>query len=297
MLLLEQRQFELQSFYNELDAPLKADSEQLIQNYIENEIHPILRNTKMDFDTEKVENSYFASLDTKTGLFYHARKKFDNAMSIINKKLAAVLDKKQVEAQQIYPHYYERFKTDGVEHNLYIGTSIAPTRSFDMMYLHNLRLWQLQTLCEMELEHHQLKATLPYELDVTSLILVFSAPLSIRFRMDEKRFDVDGTYNARYEVVKKRIDKAHIKGTQERITQKEKITIVYSHNNEEQEYLKYIKYLQFKNILEPTVEQFEIEDLQGVSGLRALRVKVKNTSESDTPTKTYTYQELLDEIK
>ena len=297
LLLLEQRQFELQSFYNELDAPLKADSEQLIQNYIENEIHPILRNTKMDFDTEKVENSYFASLDPKTGLFYYARKKFDNAMSIINKKLAAVLDKKQVEAQQIYPHYYERFKTDGVEHNLYIGTSIAPTRSFDMMYLHNLRLWQLQTLCEMELAHHQLKATLPYELDVTSLILVFSSPLSIRFRMDEKRFDVDGTYNARYEVVKKRIDKAHSKGTQERITQKEKITIVYSHNNEEQEYLKYIKYLQFKNILEPTVEQFEIEDLQGVSGLRALRVKVKNTTESDTPTKTYTYQELLDEIK
>ncbi|TAF67197.1 MAG: GAF domain-containing protein, partial [Flavobacterium sp.] len=297
LLLLEQRQFELQSFYNELDAPLKADSEQQIQNYIENEIHPILRNTKMDFDTEKVESNYFASLDSKTGLFYHARKKFDNAMSIINKKLAAVLDKKQVEAQQIYPHYYERFKTDGVEHNLYIGTSIAPTRSFDMMYLHNLRLWQLQTLCEMELEHHQLKATLPYELDVTSLILVFSAPLSIRFRMDEKRFDVDGTYNARYEVVKKRIDKANIKGTQERITQKEKITIVYSHNNEEQEYLKYIKYLQFKNILEPTVEQFDIEDLQGVSGLRALRVKVKNTTECDTPTKTYSYQELLDEIK
>jgi hypothetical protein len=27
--------------------------------------------------------------------------------------------------------------------------------------------------------------------------------------MDEKRFDVDGTYNARYEVVKKRIDKAN----------------------------------------------------------------------------------------
>ncbi len=75
LLLLEQRQLELQSFYNELDAPLKANSEQLIQNYIENEIHPILRNTKMDFDTEKVENSYFASLNPKTGLFYHARKK------------------------------------------------------------------------------------------------------------------------------------------------------------------------------------------------------------------------------
>ena len=278
LVLLEQRIFELQSFYKELETLFKADTEQHIQNYIETEIHPILRNTKMDIESEMATKNYFESLDEKTGMFYQSRKKFDNTMSVINKKLAAVLDKKQVEAQLIYPHYYERFKTDGVEHNLYIGASIEPTKPFNILYLQNLRLWQLQTLCEMEIEHHQLKATLPYELDVTSLILVFSSPISIRFRMDEKRFDVDGTYNARYEVVKKRIDKANIKGTKERITQKEKITIVYSHNAEENEYLKYIKYLQFKKILEPAIEQFEVEELQGVSGLRAIRVKVANNN-------------------
>lgn len=295
LVLLEQRKFELESFRDELDSPLKADMEQHIQRYIEEEIHPLLKNTKETAKSEELERHYFESLDPKSGLFYHERKKFDNAMSIINKKLASVLDKKQIEAQQIYPHYYERFKTDGVEHNLYIGSSIAPSKPFDIMYLHNLRLWQLQTLCEMELEHHQLKESLPYELDVTSLILVFSAPLSIRFRMDEKRFDVDGTYNARYEVVKKRIDKSNIKGTKERITEKEKITIVYSQNSEEAEYLKYIKYLQHKKILEPSIEQFEVEDLQGVSGLRAIRVKVINNN-TNTVSKKITYQDLLDEL-
>jgi hypothetical protein len=294
LILLEQRKFELHSLLEDLDSPLKADSEQHIQRYIEEEIHPILKNTKSSSKTEKLEKKYFESLDEKTGLFYQERKKFDNAMSIINKKLAAILDKKQIEAQQIYPHYYERFKTDGVEHNLYIGASIAPAKPFDVMYLHNLRLWQLQTLCEMELEHHQLKTSLPYDLDVTSLILVFSSPISIRFRMDEKRFDVDGTYNARYEVVKKRIDKAHIKDSKERITEKEKITIVYSHPSEEAEYLKYIKYLQFKKILEPQIEQFEVEDLQGVSGLKAIRVKVVNNVPSALK---ITYQDLLDELK
>jgi len=295
MVLLEQRKFELESFRNELKFPLKADTEQHIQRYIEEEIHPILKNTEGFAKNEKLEQSYFESLDEKSGLFYQERKKFDNAMSIINKKLASILDEKQQEAQQIYPHYYERFKTDGVEHNLYIGASISPTKHFDIMYLHNLRLWQLQTLCEMELEHHQLKESLPYELDVTSLILVFSVPLSIRFRMDEKRFDVDGTYNARYEVVKKRIDKSYIKGTKDRITEKEKITIVYSQNNEETEYLKYIKYLQHKKILEPEIEQFEVEDLQGVSGLRAIRVKVINNTVNPA-TKKITYQDLLDEL-
>ncbi|MFH6960463.1 GAF domain-containing protein [Flavobacterium aquidurense] len=295
LVLLEQRKFELESFRNELDSPLKADTEQYIQRYIEEEIHPLLKNTKETEKSQKLERQYLESLDEKSGLFYQERKKFDNAMSIINKRLATILDKKQIEAQQIYPHYYERFKTDGVEHNLYIGASIAPSKPFDIMYLHNLRLWQLQTLCEMELEHHQLKESLPYELDVTSLILVFSAPLSIRFRMDEKRFDVDGTYNARYEVVKKRIDKSNIKGTKERITEKEKITIVYSQNSEEAEYLKYIKYLQHKKILEPSIEQFEVEDLQGVSGLRAIRVKVINSNTNAVKQK-ITYQDLLDEL-
>ncbi|WP_035673485.1 GAF domain-containing protein [Flavobacterium sp. 83] len=295
LVLLEQRKFELQSFFTELNSPLKADTEQQIQRYIETEIHPILNNSKMDNECQILVKHYFEKLDEKTGMFYHSRKKFDNAMSIINKKLASILDKKQVEAQNIFPHYYERFKTDGVEHNLYIGASIAPTKVFDSMYLHNLRLWQLQTLCEMELEHHLLKFSLPYELDVTSLILVFSSPITIRFRMDEKRFDVDGTYNARYEVVKKRIDKANIKGTKERITQKEKITIVYSHNQEEAEYLNYIKFLQFKKILEPTIEQFEVEELQGVSGLRAIRVKVTNENKQQV-TENYSYQDLLDEL-
>ncbi|GEC72637.1 hypothetical protein SAMN05443543_105159 [Flavobacterium flevense] len=292
--LLEQRKFELRSYTEELDKELKADTEQQIQNYIEKEIHPILTNSNINESDKALIKAYFEDLDPKTKLFYHARKKFDDAMGMINKKMAVVLDYEQMEAQSIFPHYYERFKTDGVEHNLYIGASIAPNQTFDVLYLNNLRLWQLQTLCKMELEHHRLKKTLPYELDVSSLILVFSSPISIRFRMDEKRFDVDGTYNARYEVVKKRIDKAHIKGTKERITQKEKITIVYSHQSEETEYLKYIKFLQFKNLLEPAIEQFEVEELQGVYGLKAIRIKVLNTD--DNLETQYSYKELLETL-
>ncbi|SHM43065.1 GAF domain-containing protein [Flavobacterium xinjiangense] len=293
--LLDQRKFEMQSYFDDLDLDLKADTEQQIQNYIQKEINPIITKSTIDNENKALIDKYFADLDDKTQLFYHSRRKFDDAMSIVNKKMTSILDKEQKEAQKIFPHYYERFKTDGVEHNLYIGASISPLQTFDAMYLNNLRLWQLQTLCKMELEHHQIKSVLPYKLEVTSLILVFSSALTIRFRMDEKRFDVDGTYNARYEVVKKRIDKANIKGTEERITQKEKITIVYSHSNEEAEYLKYIKFLQFKKILDPKIEKFDVEELQGVSGLKALRVKVINVGKKAL-SKKITYQELLNEL-
>ena len=92
--------------------------------------------------------------------------------------------------------------------------------------------------------------------------------------MDEKHFDVDGAYNIRYEVIKKRIDKAFIKGTRERITAEGKITIVYSKSEEEEEYRRYLEILQSAGILTADIEHLDIEDLQAVSGLKALRVGV-----------------------
>jgi hypothetical protein len=109
---------------------------------------------------------------------------------------------------------------------------------------------------------------------MTHLVLVHHAPLSIRFRLDEKRFDVDGAYNIRYEVIKKRIDKAVIEGTGERLTQPGRIAIIYTQAREAAEYLEYLEYLQARGDLLPGVEDLELEALQGVEGLRALRVTV-----------------------
>ena len=52
-------------------------------------------------------------------------------------------------------------------------------------------------MCEMENTFYMMQSDFPIKLDVASMILVFNQPLSISFRMDEKQFDVDGTYNAR----------------------------------------------------------------------------------------------------
>ncbi|NUY81791.1 GAF domain-containing protein [Flavobacterium sp. MAH-1] len=292
--LIEQHLFELEKMEGQILESLKADSESIVQNYIFNEIHPMLDHFRSDAQIAKKIGQYESQLDPAINMVYKERKNFDDTLSLINKKMAAVLDKKQEEAQEFFPHYYERFKTDGVEHNLYIGASIAPKKAYNPIYLDNLRLWQLQAMCDLEIEYFRLRPGLPYELDVTSLILVYSVPISIRFRMDEKRFDVDGTYNARYEVVKKRIDKSHIKGTGERIVQAGKITIVYSQNQEEAEYRRYIRLLQYKNRLGNNVESFEVEDLQGVTGLRALRVEVLYQVTPDG--ENYTFDDLVKEL-
>mgnify|MGYP001548941468 CR=1 FL=1 len=129
------------------------------------------------------------------------------------------------------------------------------------------------------------------------MILVFTSPLSLRFRMAEQRFDVDGTDNARYEVVKKRVDKSYIQGTSERITQPGKISIIYTHSEDENEYLKYISFLQSKSKLVDDVEILEVEDLQGVTGLKAIRVSVLYSKKKNTAEKYYTYEDLMNEIE
>ena len=257
-----------------LNNDLKADTESQVQNFIHQEVHPLLESIKLqNVNYNQIVTDYHKQLDSKTELVYNFRKKFDDSLSSVNKTLADILDKRQEEQQHRFPFYYERFKTDGVEHNMYIGASIEPDLTYDPIFLKNLRLWQLRVICETEIKYNIYRETLDYSLDVSSLILVYSTPISISFRMDEKRFDVDGSYNARYEMIKKRIDKSLVKNSHERITQPGKISIIFSQDREREEYLKLIKILQDQNVLS-TIEELEVEDLQGINGLRALRVAV-----------------------
>ncbi|RQO41715.1 GAF domain-containing protein [Chryseobacterium sp. KBW03] len=265
----------LDIFENELNNEIKADTEQRFQRLLREEIHPFLQG-KLEVRTSREIKAkikdYFSHIFAPTDLFYNHRKKLDDSITLVNRKLADMLDESQVKAQEIFPHYYERFKSDGVEHNLYIGPTIAPELHYNSKVVHKLRYWQLKTICKMELDFQSFKKDLPIQLDIASLIFVYNEKIDIRFRMDEKRFDVDGAYNSYYEIIKKRLDKAHVKDSSERITAPGKITIVYFGMENQKEYLDYISKLQKKGVLQHDVEFLKVEDLQGITGLLALRV-------------------------
>ena len=297
MPIYEQVKFRIEEFTAEISERLNANSESEVFALLQEEVNPLLShlNTKIP-ELKKAIDNYKASINKDTGLIYENRKNYDDTVQLINQNLATFLDRKQQEAQQIFPHYFERYKTDGVDHNIYIGASMTPKEKFNKVYLYNLRLWQLCTMCEMENHFYHKQEGAELQLDAASLILVFSTTLSIRYRMDEKKFDVDGTYNARYEIIKKRIDKALVKGTDERITQKGKIAIIYSQDADAEEYTRYIHYLQRKEYLGTEVEYLELEDVQGVVGLKAIRVNVLYTSKlpRTNEEETITYEDLME---
>ena len=229
-------------------------------------------------------DAYRKSVDPGFGLVYARRKDFDESVTLINETISSSIDLEEQAAQSMFPHYFEKQKTDGVDYTIYIGRSLREDGVFDPLYLKNLRLWQLMVACGVALRAERLKTRLPVVLDVTSLILIQHMPLAIRFRQDEKRFDVDGAYNVRYEIIKKRIDKALIRGTTERLTQPGKVALVYSHPSEAQEWREYIEYLQRLRYLAREVEELELDELPGAQGLRALRVTVDLANvDLDTP--------------
>ena len=117
-------------------------------------------------------------------------------------------------------------------------------------------------------------------LDTTHLVLIQNTPISIRFRYDEKRFDVDGTYDIRQEIIKSRIDKATIKGSRERLIQPGKIAIVYSHPEEALEVRRHIEFLHSEGYVLEEMETLDLEELPGVQGLKAFRIDVDLNSSS-----------------
>ena len=141
-------------------------------------------------------------------------------------------------------------------------------------FLKNLSLWQFTVACGLARQTREIQPQLKIPLDTCHLILVNHPPLAIRFRYDEKRFDVDGAYDVRHEIIKSRLDKAYIKGSNERLTQPGRIAVVYSHAQEGRDIRRHIDYLQGRGYLLDDLETIELEDLPGVSGLKALRVGV-----------------------
>ncbi|GAA3979804.1 hypothetical protein GCM10022246_34780 [Pedobacter ginsengiterrae] len=258
-----------------------SNEEMLLNEFLAAEVYPFFSVIKVNHpEAAEIVDDYFAEILPETGLAYENRRKLEVSMQLINMEVSQYLETAQQNLQTSYPCYFAKFRTDGVEYDIYIGQDIAPNKPFDLLYLKNIRLWQLTSMVEIARLSKSLIGEMPRPLETTQLVFIHSNSIDISFRNDERRFDVEGAYNIRYEVVKKRIDKVLIKGTTERLTQPNKIAMVYFNADEAKEYIEYIKYLQDQGYLNDDLEQLDLEELQGVSGLKALRVGVKYLSKT-----------------
>ncbi|MCH8811554.1 MAG: GAF domain-containing protein [Gemmatimonadetes bacterium] len=282
---LEEVGYRLAQRIERIESELRSDDESGVLELLRRDVEPLFGQLET-YGSEVAERvaAYREALDADLNIVYRRRKDFEESVAGLNDAISMTLDAEEERAQAMFPHFFEKFRTDGVDHSIYVGAELHEDGLFDELYLRNLRIWQLMTTCRIEWELARVKPDMAVSLEATHLILVQHQPLSIRFRIDEKRFDVDGAYDIRYEIVKKRIDKARIRGTSERVTQPGQLAIVYSTASEGAEYTRYIEFLQGKGYFGPGLEELELEDLPGISGLKALRVTIASRNETDEAT-------------
>jgi len=278
--LISEFRYRIEKRIKGVRSGLASDEEASISHFLSREVEPTFEDLLgLGPRVVRAVENYRKAIDPMVGVVYRKRREFEESVSTLNETLSAYLDGEEAEAQSVFPHYFEKRQTDGIDYMMYVGASMMENGNLSVFHLKNLGLWQLMVACGMARHTEQIKAELKVPLDTCHLILVNHTPLSIRFRYDEKRFDVDGAYDVRHEIVKSRIDKAVVKGTRERLTQPGRVGIVYSHTDEGRQMQRHIDFLKARGNLLNDLEFLDLDDLPGVRGLKALRVGINLEAE------------------
>jgi hypothetical protein len=272
--LTEQLCLDLQERICNLQTKITVDAEVMETRYLRNHLE-----VYFDYFAQCGEGAIAAIQAYKDACnnqhkgIYRARADYDQLIGKINATLRETWEHWQSRMQQISPHYCDIETTDGIDHMIYAGQSIDP--KFSAFQLRSLRYEQLRAVCDCARSALKFQSEYDSTLNVTHLVLVQDSTVDIfHDETTEKLFDVRGTRDTRYEIVKKRIDKAIDEQTQQRITQPGMLTLVYSTTDELDEYQQYLHYLTREGWVDSECDRGTVEPLQGVTGLKFIRVRI-----------------------
>jgi hypothetical protein len=121
---------------------LSSGDEVTILDFLQREVEPLFNHLQeLGAEIRQKIQDYRAALDPQFRILYRQRKDFEESVAQINETLCAYLDEEEGKAQAMFPHYFEKHKSDGIDHGIYIGASLVEDRKFDLLYLKNFRLW------------------------------------------------------------------------------------------------------------------------------------------------------------
>lgn len=99
-----------------IEKEFNSSDETSIVELLHEEIHPMLRHLSERYPSLVAPITlYFNQLDEELGIVYRKRKAFEESVSMVNQSISAYLEQGEKDLQQILPHYFEKYQTDGVE--------------------------------------------------------------------------------------------------------------------------------------------------------------------------------------
>lgn len=270
----EQLRLDLLNYIDKLNETVTVDAEVTALRYLADQLEIYFDYfSQCGSEALAAVEDYRKSCNNDHKSVYVARAHYDKTISQINALLKSTWERWQVRMQQTIPHYCDIETTDGINHMIYVGESIDS--KFTTYHLRSLRYEQLRAVCDCARTAFNLQDLYHTNLEVTHLILVQDLTVDIfHDESTEKLFEVRGTRDIRYEIVKKRIDKAVDEQARTRITQPGMLTVVYSTEEEWAEYQQYLRYLAREGWVDQEIQCSTVEPLQGITGLKFARVRV-----------------------
>lgn len=270
----QQLRLDLLDYIEQLQTGITVDAEITALRYLSDRLEVYFDYfSQCSVEANVAVEAYRAACNNVHQAVYAARDRYDQMIDQINTLLRTTWEQWQIRMQQITSHYCDTECTDGIDHMIYAGTSIDP--KFCAFHLRSLRYEQLRAVCDCARAAFTIQAQYATKMEVTHLVLIQDVVVDIfHDETTENLFDVRGTRDTRYEIVKKRIDKAVDQQTKTRITQPGMLTLVYSTDEEWAEYQQYLRYLIREQWIDTQVEFGTVEPLQGVNGLKYARVRI-----------------------
>jgi hypothetical protein len=130
--ILDELKFRIDKFLDKLHRSMDSGDETGILDFMKQEVEPTFRIlAERNLTLKKAIDDFFNAMDPEHEQYHMRRKSFENSLTMINDLVAKILDEEEALTQRLLPHYFEKYKTDGVEYNIYIGQSILQSGSFD----------------------------------------------------------------------------------------------------------------------------------------------------------------------
>lgn len=266
---------EVRTWIHHLSSDMNIQEEASLRRFLESEsIHFIDHLAERKKIKTSDATDYTLTVTSKYGKFHMYHNQYEESLQELNRVLREELMREEETLQERLPHYFEKFQTDGVEYSIYAGKNINPSYPFNDESLISIAEWQIDTMLKMAKAADDYKKYLAVPLETTQLILINENTVDISYRIDERHFDVEGSYSIRYQVLKKRIDKVRIRDTNERLTQPSTVSIVYANPEAIKAYLHHIDRLIKSRKLASEIEHLDLEKLQGIGMMKAIRVKI-----------------------
>ena len=104
----------------DLGAGLTSNDETAVKYFLKADVEPVFEEVMgLGPRITRAIEKYRNALDPSLGVVYRMRRQFEESVSMLNERLSACLDKEEALAQALFPHYFEKHQTDGIDYIIY----------------------------------------------------------------------------------------------------------------------------------------------------------------------------------